>query len=170
VTVAEDPAGRIFNWDLRAAVAPDGRIASFAWTYDSQKSTYLDIHRRISGDGGMTWTSPEPLGFSDQAARPAISRDGSVVLAWVDRFGTKSIRARYAPSLDAAFDAASEVVIYTHGASEAASGDTGDMLASMDVWSFGLPFAEALPGGDVLVLYYAGEPTALDVRWARLAV
>jgi hypothetical protein len=40
----------------------------------------------------------------------------------------------------------------------------------MDVWSFGLPFAEVLPGGEVLVLYYAGEPTALDVRWARLAV
>ena len=40
----------------------------------------------------------------------------------------------------------------------------------MDLWSFGLPFAEVLPGGDVLVLYYAGTPKALDVRWARIAV
>lgn len=170
VTVAEDPTGRIFNWDLRAAVAPDGRIASFAWTYDSQTSTYLDIHRRISSDGGLSWTAPEAIGVSDQAARPAIRRDGSVVLAWVDRFGTRSIRARYAPAVDASFDPGSEVVIYTHGAGEAASSDTGDMLASMDLWSFGLPFAEALPSGDVLVFYYAGEPRALDVRWARLAV
>ncbi|RYE10736.1 MAG: exo-alpha-sialidase [Hyphomicrobiales bacterium] len=170
VTVAEDSTGRIFNWDLRAAVAPDGRVASFAWTYDSQTSTYLDIHRRISSDGGMSWTSPEPIGVSDQAARPAIRKDGSMVLAWVDRFGTKSIRARYAPAIDAPFDPASEVVIYTHGAGEAASADTGDMLASMDLWSFGLPFAEVLPNGEVLVFYYAGEPKALDVRWARLAV
>lgn len=170
VTVAEDPSGRIFNWDLRAAVAPDGRVASFAWTYDSQTSTYLDIHRRISADGGQSWTAPDAIGVSDQAARPAIRSDGSVVLAWVDRFGSKSIRARYAPSLEASFDAASEVVIYAHGQGEAASTDTGDMLASMDLWSFGLPFAEVLPDGDVLVLYYAGEPKALDVLWARLRV
>jgi hypothetical protein len=170
VTVAEDSTGRIFNWDLRAAVAPDGRIVSFAWTYDSQTSTYLDIHRRVSSDGGTSWTAPEAIGVSDQAARPAIRKDGSIVLAWVDRFGTKSIRARYAPAGDAPFDPASEVVIYTHGAGEAASADTGEMLSSMDLWSFGLPFAEVLPDGDVLVFYYAGEPKALDVRWARLAV
>lgn len=170
VTAAEDPSGRIFNWDLRAAVAADGRIGSFAWTYDSQTATYLDIHRRISADGGMSWSAPEALGFADQAARPAIMPDGRVVLAWVDRFGSQSIRARLATSLDAPFDAASEVVIYQHGQGEAASSDTGDMLASMDLWSFGLPYAETLPNGDVLVVYYAGEPTALDLRWARLAV
>jgi hypothetical protein len=170
VTVAEDSSGRIFNWDLRAAVGPDGRIGSFAWTYDSQTSTYLDIHKRLSSDGGDSWTTPEAIGISDQAARPAIRPDGSIVLAWVDRFGSKSIRARYAPSLDAPFDPASEVVIYKHGQGEAASADTGDMLASMDLWSFGLPFAEVLSDGDVLVLYYAGEPKALDVRWARIAI
>ena len=93
-----------------------------------------------------------------------------MVLAWVDRFGTKSIRARYANAIEAPFEVESEVVIYTHGAGEAASSDTGDMLASMDLWSFGLPFAEVLSSGDVLVLYYAGEPKALDIRWARLAV
>lgn len=170
VTVAEDPSGRIFNWDLRANVAPDGRIATFAWTYDSATATYLDIHRRISADGGATWTHPEPLGFADQAARPAIRPDGSIVLAWVDRFGSQSIRARFAPAVDRPFDAASEVVIYQHGQGEAASSDTGDMLASMDLWSFGLPYAETLPGGDVLVVYYAGTPKALDVRWACLRV
>lgn len=168
VTVAEDPTGRIFNWDLRCAVAPDGRVGSFAWTYDSATAKYLDIHRRISSDGGRSWSPPEALGVSDQAARPAILRDGRTVLAWVDRFGSTSIKARLAASLDAPFDPASEVVIYQHPRPEAGSADTGDMLASMDVWSFGLPFAEALPDGDVLVVYYAGEATALDVRWARL--
>lgn len=169
-TVAEDRSGRIFNWDLRCAVAPDGRIASFAWTYDSTTATYLDIHRRISRDGGATWTAPEALGVADQAARPAIFPDGSLVLAWVDRFGSRSIRARRAADIAAPFDPASEVVIYTHGASDAGSSGTGEMLASMDLWSFGLPFATALPDGDAMVVYYAGSANALDIRWARLSL
>ena len=168
VSVAEDATGRIFNWDLRCAVAPDGRIGSFAWTYDTTTATYLNIHRRISSDGGMSWTGPEDIGVADQAARPAIFKDGSVVLAWVDRFGSRSIRARRATSIDAPFLAASEVAVYKHPDPQAASGDTGDMLASMNVWSFGLPYAEALPDGDALVVYYAGEADALNIRWARL--
>jgi len=170
VTVAEDPTGRIFNWDLRCGVAPDGRIASFAWTYDTATASYLDIHRRISADGGLSWTTPEALGFSDQAARPAILPDGRIVLAFVDRFGSQSIRARMAQHLDAPFDAASETTLYTHKQPEAAAGDTGDMLASMDLWSFGLPSTTALPDGDVLVVYYAGTPQSLDVHWAKLRV
>jgi hypothetical protein len=167
-TVAEDPTGRIFNWDLRCAVAPDGRIGTFAWTYDSTTASYLDIHRRISRDGGVTWTAPEDIGVADQAARPAVLSGGSTVLAWVDRFGTRSIRARWASDIAAPFDAASEVVLYTHDAADAGSTDTGEMLASMDLWSFGLPFATALPGGDAIVVYYAGDAKALDIRWARL--
>jgi hypothetical protein len=38
----------------------------------------------------------------------------------------------------------------------------------MGVWTFGLPYAEALPDGDVLVVYYAGNDQTLDIRWARL--
>lgn len=168
VTVAEDPTGRIFNWDLRCAVAPDGRVGSFAWTYDTATTRYVNIHRRISSDGGVSWTEPEDIGVSDQAARPAVLPDGRVVLAWVDRFGTQSIRARLATSIDMPFEAASEVEVYAHAKAQAASSDTGDMLASMDVWSFGLPSATALPDGVVLVVYYAGEPKALDARWAKL--
>ncbi|HZY48371.1 MAG TPA: sialidase family protein, partial [Devosia sp.] len=167
-TVAEDPSGRIFHWDLRCAVAHDGRVGSFAWTYDSTTATYLDIHRRISADGGLTWTAPEPLGVSDQAARPAILSDGSTILAWVDRFGSRSIRARRARDIAAPFDPAGEVVIYAHEEVESGSSGTGEMLASMELWSFGLPFATALPNGEAIVVYYAGEAKALDIRWARL--
>lgn len=167
-TVAEDPTGTIFNWDLRCAVAPDGRIVSFAWTYDTTTTRYLSIHRRISGDGGRSWTSPEDIGVSDQAARPAIFADGSIVLAWVDRFGSQSIRARHAAELAAPFPEATDVAVYAHPRPEATTSDTGDMLASMGLWNFGLPYAEALPDGDALVVYYAGDATALDIRWARL--
>ena len=168
VTVAEDPTGRIFNWDLRSAVAPDGTIASFAWTYDRQDNVYRNIHRRLSRDGGMSWTAPEDIGFADQAAIPAILPGGRTVLAWVDRFGSRSIRARLAAHVDAPFLPETEIVVYDHGGNDSAGTDTGEALAEMDVWSFGLPSATALPDGDVLVVYYAGTPERMDLHWSRL--
>ena len=80
MTVCQDPTGRIRNWDQRVNVAPDGRLVSFTWTYDSDTVSYRDIHRRISADEGLTWTDPEPLGITDQAGHPAILPDGRVVL------------------------------------------------------------------------------------------
>jgi hypothetical protein len=91
-----------------------------------------------------------------------------MVLAWVDRFGSRSIRARRAADLAAPFVTTSDVAVYEHPRPEGVSADTGDMLASMGLWNFGLPYAEALPDGDAMVVYYAGEAGALDVRWARL--
>jgi hypothetical protein len=170
VTVAQDPTGRLFHWDQRLGVAPDGRLGTFIWTYDSQTHRYLNVHRCLSADGGQSWSTPQDLGFPDQAAHPAILPDGRVVLAWVDRFQTQSIRARLAPDIAAAFEPASEVTIYQHGQAGSATGrdDTGALLAEMSRWSFGLPYTEALPDGEVLVVYYAGTDTAMDIHWTRL--
>ena len=93
--------------------------------------------------------------------------DGRVVLAWVDRFQTATIRARLAPAVDASFDSDSEVVVYQHRDATADDTDAAGALG-LSVWSFGLPYAEALPDGDVLVVYYAGTETAMDVHWSRL--
>ncbi len=105
VTVLEDPTGRILNWDQRGAIAPDGRLVTFTWTYDSETATYLNVRRRISADGIAPFGPADDLGFADQPGHPAVLPDGRVVLAWVDRFGTKSIRARQADAIDAPFDA-----------------------------------------------------------------
>ena len=162
-----DPSGRVYNWDQRVGLAPDGRLGAFLWTYDSRTATYLNIHRRISADGGHTWSQAEDLGFADQAAHPAMLPDGRVVLAYVDRFGTHSIRARLAPAIDAPFDADTEVVIYKHGTPQGGEVDADGALG-LSVWSFGLPFGDVLPDGDVLVVYYAGSEEAMDIHWARL--
>ena len=45
---------------------------------------------------------------------------------------------------------------------------TGDDLVEMGTWTYGLPYAEALPDGDVLVVHYAGDAGAVDIRLARL--
>lgn len=170
IVAGEDPTGRIFNWDLRCGVAPDGRIATFAWTYDSRTAKYLNIHRRVSHDHGRNWSEPEDLGFADQAARPAMLPDGRVVLAYVDRFQSHSIRARLAPAIDAPFDPASDLVIYAQAGTAKQDDTTGELLAEMGLWNFGLPYAEALPNGDVMVAYYAGTTDAMDIHWARLTL
>ena len=43
-------------------------------------------------------------------------------------------------------------------------------LDDMRVWSYGLPYAEALNDGDVMVVYYAGEPQAMELHYARLSL
>lgn len=171
--VSQDPTGRVFNWDQRAGVAPDGRIASFTWTYDSTTRKYVNIFRRISPDGGASWLAPEDLGIADQAGRPAILPDGHFVLPWVDRFGSHSIRARAAEGIDAPLQAGTECELYrlmTAAKQESPANSTGDLLADMGLWTFGLPFAERMPDGDVLVAYYAGTATRMDIRMARLQV
>lgn len=172
ITSAEDASGRIFNWDLRVAAAPDGRLVSLAWTYDREAGAYRNIHRRISDDAGLSWGAATDIGVTDQPGRPAVLPDGRLVLAWVDRFGTRSIRARMA-SIDAPFSPDSEVVLYDpSSAAPSASGAStlSGTLSDMELWSFGLPFATALPNGEVMVVFYAGTSAQMDIRWARLAI
>ena len=79
VTVLEDPTGRIANWDQRGAIAPDGRLVTFTWTYDFETATYLNVRRRISADGVAPFGPAEDLGFADQPGHPAVLPDGRVV-------------------------------------------------------------------------------------------
>lgn len=181
LTVVADPTGRIANWDQRGAVAPDGRLTSFTWIYDFEAVAYRNIRRRISTDEGRTFAEPTDLGFADQPSHPAILPDGRVVLAWVDRFGSRSIRARSAASIEAPFEPATEVVLFeaapaapvaaAPAVGSSAGETTGEALVEMGTWSFGLAYAEALPDGDVGVVHYAPGPNGgIDVRWVRLAI
>ncbi|HVA88079.1 MAG TPA: sialidase family protein [Candidatus Saccharimonadales bacterium] len=170
VTVCQDPTGRIRNWDQRVNVAPDARLVSFTWTYDSETVTYRDIHRRVSVDEGLTWSAPEPLGVTDQAGHPAILPDGRVVLPWVDHFETHSLRVRSAAAIDAPLDPASEVVLHASTAAVAGEGtDGGEALLAMGTWTFGSPFALGLRDGSVLVAAYIGDTdAAIGIDWFLL--
>lgn len=167
-TVCGDPSGAIFHWDQRLVTSADGTLAAFSWTYEKTANAYRAIRRHVSRDDGRTWTTDE-LDFADQPAHPAVLADGRLVLAWVDRYGTRSIRARVAATLDGPFDPASETAIYEELAPSNLTEDTAGMLTDMGLWSFGLPYAETLANGrDALVVYYAGTPECMDIRWARL--
>jgi hypothetical protein len=169
-TVSQDPSGALFYWDQRAAVSHEGTLATFSWMYNKPENRYLNIRRRVSRDQGLHFTEPEEFGFADQPSHPAVLADGSAVLAWVDRYGSQSIRARWAPALDGAFAEQTEVVIYEASRPASSTANTGELLTDMSRWSFGLPYAEALPDGGAMVVYYAGTPEAMDIHWARLEV
>ncbi len=95
--------------------------------------------------------------------------DGRVLLPYVDRFGSRSIRARLAPAIDAPFDPATEVVIYSQEQDPGDQTDsTSELLSEMSLWTFGLPYAETLADGTVLIVYYAGTDEAMDIHWARI--
>lgn len=174
VTVCQDPTARIFNWDQRAGVCPDGQLLTFTWTYDRETTRYLNVQRRLSNDEGDTWTVPEDLGFADQPSHPAILPDGRVVVAWVDRFQTRSVRARLSERSDAPFLSETEVVLYELETdipvTAAGEGNTGGLLVEMGVWNFGLPFAESLPDGNVMVVYYEGTASSMKASWVRLSL
>lgn len=168
ITVSEDASGRIFYWDLRTGVAPDGRIVAFSWTYDSEKNKYLNIHRRISRDNGKTWSKLEDLGFADQPSHPAIFQDGRVVLAWVDRFGSQTIRVRMAPAIDRPYDENTEIILHTQKIEKSAIKSTGELLGDMSLWNFGLPYCEAVSDDEAMIMYYAGTEMKMDIHWAKL--
>ena len=173
VTSAYDPKGRIFNWDQRIGVAHNGTIAAFLWTYDSQTAKYLNVHRRLSLDGGKSFSPPEDLGFADQPGHPAVLDDGRVLLAWVDRFGSNSIRARIAPEIDKPFDPETEIEIHNQNilhSKTAQSDTTGELLEDICCWTYGLPYAEVLPDGDVMVVYYAGDSNTMNIHFSRIYV
>jgi hypothetical protein len=73
------------------------------------------------------------------------------------------------------WDTAGELVFYEkeHGGAESGIGgrrDFGDYWSDMNVWTFGHPGPLLLPGGDVLVTYYAGDAGGLSVHWVRIAL
>ena len=168
---AGDSEGIIFNWDLRSAVDKEGRISSFAWTYDSVNKKFLNIHQRISEDSGLTWSQPKDLNFADQASHPAFLKDGRIILAWVDRFQTQTIKARLAEHMYADFDSSSEITIFQQNILENNKDiNLGELLEDMGMWNFGLPFADVLSSGKVLVLYYAGNSNQMNLCWCRLTI
>jgi len=110
------------------------------------------------------------LDFTDQPSHPAILSDGRIVLAWVDRFQTKSIRIRMASSIDQTFEENTELILHREEISNSINENTGELLGEMNLWNFGLTFCEVLPDGNVIVLYYAGSGKSININWAKISL
>ena len=168
-TVAEDPSGQIFYWDQRLCTGSDGTLAAFTWTFDSRTNSFLNIHRFSSRDAGRTWEPLGALSVRDQPGRPAVFASGKVLLPWVDRYGSRSIRARIADGVGEDFGPLGEVEIWREGGGsdrQAGPGKADVLSADGPLWSFGLPYAEVISEEEAIVVYYAG----LEIHWARVRI
>ncbi len=168
---SSDPKNRFFYWDQRPAVLRDGRLLDLFWTYDNRAATYLNIHARESRDGGRSWSPMWDTGVPGQPAPPVSLADGRIAMVYVDRSGAPAIKARTSSDGGRTWPSRTECVIH----SPAAPSQTRRKKTMQDAWaemarfSLGLPTTAPLPGGDVLVVYYAGPETDYtDIRWARL--
>lgn len=167
--VTRDP--RIFYWDQRPQVLPDGRLFDLFWTYDNQTATYLNIHARASADGGRTWSALWDTGVPGQPAPVAPLADGRLALVYVDRSGAPAIRCRTSSDSGRSWPADTTVTLYASALPSQTVRKEGmaDTWSEMGKFSVGLPATAALPDGDVLVVYYAGPQTdATNVEWLRL--
>ena len=176
-TVLEDPTGRIANWDQRGAIAPDGRLVTFTWTYDFETAEYLNVRRRISADGVAPFGPARgprvrrPAGASGGVARrPRGGRVGRPVRDVQHPRAVGSRDRRALRSRHRGRDHRPADPIERPSATDTTDATAvGEALVDMGTWSYGLAFAEALPDGEVGVVHYAaGAGGGTDVRWARL--
>jgi hypothetical protein len=171
VNVAHDPGGRLMYWDAHYAFDGRGGALAAFWTYDRQQQRDRNIHLSESHDGGQTWTIPRDCGLAGQVGHPILLDGERLLLIYVDRFHTRSIRA--AISHDRGRSFAEDMVVYQHPAAQAERGaqsTSTDYLQDMELWTFGRVDATVGPGGSVWIIYYAGDARSTDIRWARLEV
>jgi BNR repeat-like domain len=170
VEIAHDPTGRLMYWDARYAVRADGFCVAAFWTYDRQAERDATIHLSISRDGGRQWSAPKDVGIVGQICQPLFVDDGRLLLVYVDRFASRSIRAVLTDDLGETFSG--ETVVYEHPRAHVAEGhsnNTADYLQEMDVWTFGR--VEGLASeGVVSLVYYAGNEAATSINFSQLSL
>jgi hypothetical protein len=172
--VHTDPARRIFCWDQRLTVRPDGSILALFWTFDRATDQYLNVHARSSTDGGRTWGELWDTGVAGQPARAVALADGRLIMTYVDRTAVPAIVCRTSRDDGRTWSAETELLIHRRERSRPQTWDKRSMQdawAEMSAFSVGIPDAVALPGdgNEALVTFYSGDrPDLTEVRWARL--
>jgi hypothetical protein len=172
VLVTNDPANRLFYWDQRPSVLPDGRVLDLFWTFDRQTAAYRNIHGRESLDHGRTWSDLWDTGIPGQPGPAVPLPDGRLSMVYVDRSGAPMIKMRTSRDGGRTWPDDSEIVLeQPRLASQTwAKKSMQDAWAEMGRFSLGLPATARIPNGDVLVVYYAGPSTdQTDIQWVRLA-
>jgi len=170
VEIANDPAGRYMYWDARYAVRPNGFCQAAFWTYDRALKCDATIHLSVSMDHGRTWSKPRDTGIYGQVCHPVMLSDERLLLIYVDRFKTRSIRAVLSDDGGQTFH--NDTVVYEHWNSqtECERAPASDYLQEMDSWSFGRVDGVATADRIVSIVFYAGNSEATNICFAQLTI
>ena len=169
VETASDPECKIVYWDQRAAVLSDGRMLDVFWTCHRESGQYLNIHARESTDHGRTWSKMWDTGVPGQPAAVVSVPDGRVAMGYVNRTGPPAVELRMSSDGGRTWSQEPKTVLYqaTKGSQTRSKNQIQDAWAEMNKYSVGLPATAITPGGDLLMVYYAGQETDFtDIHWA----
>ena len=169
--IGSDPEGRVFYWDQRPAVLADGSLLALFWTFDRQTAAYLNIHARTSHDSGRTWSAIWDTGVPGQPAAAVSLGDGRLAMPYVDRERVPVIKLRVSADGGRTWPQATELALddRLERAQQGGKASMQDAWSEMAAFSLGLPTSTRLPGGEVLVVYYAGpKADHTGLYWVRV--
>ena len=158
------------------SVSPDdGSLVAMLWTHDREVQQDLPMHITWGSPDAREWSAPRSTGLEGQIAAPLLLPGGRLFMAYVHRHLSAESARVISDDLGVSWNMDDELVFYEkeHGAAELGIGgrrDFGDYWLDMNIWTFGHPGVLLLPGGDVLVTYYAGDASGLSVHWVRIAL
>ncbi len=158
------------NWDQRIGLDPTSQtLTALFQRFSRSTSEFVDFGISFSEDLGLTWTNVSGTGIYDQPSHPAFTPDGSLHVAWVDRFRQGGIFARSAQAPVGPLDPATEVALYRHREPDGDSSSEFELLASQPGWTYGLPYLSS-DGDDILAVWYqpGRHGGSTDIHWARL--
>lgn len=171
LTVARHPDDRVFYYDQRQTVSPDGRPVAAFWSYDREAERDLDIHLAWGSPDSLTWNTPRPTGITGQIGQPIALPDDRLLLFYVRRHPPCGMRLIAAEDGGHHWDHAGELIVHGHAPDEAADDTYDGLWDAMPRWTFGHPTAVVLDPATLLLAHYAGtDASNLSVRWCRVAV
>ncbi len=174
--VANDPAGSRLYWDQRLCPTDrPGEFVAMFWTHDRAGQRDLNVHlrraaidgNRISGDPIRATTIP------GQIAAPLLLDDRRLLAFVVDRTRPGTMKLWQSRDGGRSWPVDDCLLVHEHE-ERAAVTEHGDAIdfaqywEDMGKWSFGHPAIRPLRPGKVLLVYYAGTPDCMSIRWARI--
>ncbi len=170
--IAHDPSHRIFYWDHRPVLLPNGNLLNLFWTFDNQEGVYRNMHASRSADHGRTWSPLWNTGLAGQAGPPLCLHDNRVALVYVDRTATPAIKLRISDDDGASWPDDTELTLYDSEKQPSTSGkrDLKKAWSEMYEFSVGLPTITETASGDIVAAYYAGpEADQTGIEWVRIS-
>lgn len=148
----------MYYWDQRPNVLADGKsIVDYFRTLDGKKKRYLNIHSKISLDGGRTWSEFTDTGIYGQPGIPASLPDGRLFTIDIDRSLNPVITVRCYPGYGKPCKESLIVLDYRITGQDSKNVSMQDAWKEMYRFSVGHPSLLRLNDSELLAYWYAGK-------------
>jgi hypothetical protein len=167
---------RDFFWDQHLSIHPDsGDLVAMFWAHNSHLNQDLPIHIAWGSPDALQWSTIQSTGIAGQITAPTVLPSGQIVAVYNHRHDPAGIRAVLSNDFGQTWRMDEELLLYGKETETSEAGmeqnrNWVDYWDDFKRWTFGLPATCRLGNDEVLVVYYAGDMTAMSIHWARIAV